>query len=272
MVIQLQGLLDTFRWVDLIDIVLVGFILYYLYKSIKNTRALSLLKGLMVLGLVSLMSRILDLHAVNWIIQQSLTVIIVALPVVFQPELRRALEKLGRSRFFMKSVELADQELHMVVDEVLRASQNMSQDKIGALIVFEREVGLEDYIDTGVAVDAMVSRELIENIFVPNTPLHDGALIIRGNRIKAAGCLLPLTGERNLSTELGTRHRAAIGLSEQTDAVILVVSEETGKISYAYGGHLYRHVAREQMHDVLMSFLGRPNRSISRFWKRGEGR
>ena len=146
-----------------------------------------------------------------------------------------------------------EKELDGAIDEVLSAAKNMSRDNIGALIVFEREVGLGDYIDTGIAIDGVVSRELLENIFVPNTPLHDGAVIIRGHRIMSAGCLLPLTADRNLSTELGTRHRAAIGLSEQTDAVVLVVSEETGKISYSYGGHIYRHLPDDKIKEALNS-------------------
>lgn len=270
MTMQLQALIATFHYMDMVDIILVAVILYYLYKAIKDTRALSLLMGLVLLSLVAALVRLSDLHTVNWLIQQGLSLIMVALPVVFQPELRRALEKLGRGGLFIKSVDLPEKELEALVDEIIRAARNMSKDRIGALIAFEREVGLGDISDTGITVDAIVSRELIENIFVPNTPLHDGAVVICGLRIKAAGCLLPLTGARDLSTELGTRHRAAIGLSEQTDAVVLVVSEETGTISYAYGGHLYRHLQEKQLKEVFMSFLGKPKARISRFWKRGE--
>lgn len=272
MPLQIYGLWETFRFVDIIDIVLVAFILYFIYKSIRDTRAISLLKGLVVLAIVSALSRYFDLHVVNWMIQQSLTIIMVALPVVFQPELRRGLERLGRGGFFMKTVELPEQELNYVIEEVIRTARNLSRDKTGALIVFEREVGLAEIIDTGVPIDGKVTRELLENIFVVNTPLHDGAVVIRGTRIMAAGCLLPLTSKRDLSTELGTRHRAAIGLSEQTDAVILVVSEETGKISYTYGGHIYRHLEERQLQDVLATFLGKPKTGISRFWNRGESK
>lgn len=270
--IQIQGLLETIRFMDTVDIALVACILYYIYKLIKDTRALALLKGLIVLGAISLVSHLLDLHVVNWFLQQSLTIIMVALPVVFQPELRRALEKLGRGSFLRQGAELPQKEVTFIMEEVLGAARNMSRDRIGALIVMEREVGLGDYIDTGIKVDGLVSRELLENIFVPNTPLHDGAVILRGSRVMAAGCLLPLTGDRTLSTELGTRHRAAIGLSEQTDAVILVVSEETGKISYAYGGHIYRHLEEKQLQEVLASFLGKPEHGFSRLWKWGGGK
>ncbi len=267
--LQLQGLWETFRVVDMVDIILVAFILYYIYKLIRDTRALSLLKGLIIMGAVALVSRLLDLHVVNWLLQQSLTVIMFALPVVFQPELRRALEKLGRGTFMGTRTSVPEKELDGAIDEVLSAAKNMSRDNIGALIVFEREVGLGDYIDTGIAIDGVVSRELLENIFVPNTPLHDGAVIIRGHRIMSAGCLLPLTADRNLSTELGTRHRAAIGLSEQTDAVVLVVSEETGKISYSYGGHIYRHLPDDKIKEALSSFLMRNPRGFSRLLKWG---
>lgn len=238
MTLQLQGLLETFRVGDLIDIISVAVLLYYIYKQIKDTRAMSLLKGLIILGLINVVSRFFDLHVVSWILQQGMTVLLVALPVVFQPELRRALERLGRGRLLTKSQDVSALEIDSVVNEVLASAKVMSRDRIGALIVFEREVGLGEVIDTGIEIDGRVSRELLNNIFIPNTPLHDGAVVIRNGRIMAAACLLPLTQQRSLSTELGTRHRAAIGLSEQGDAVILVVSEETGIISYAYGGHI----------------------------------
>ena len=157
----------------------------------------------------------------------------------------------------------------MAIDEVMAAARVMSREHTGALIVFEREVGLNDFIDTGIIVDAVLSRELIKNIFVPSTPLHDGAMIIRNGRIQAAGCLLPLTEDRTLSTELGTRHRAAIGLSEQTDAVVVVVSEETGVISYTYGGHIYRHLPEDQIKEALRTFMERPRQNITSMWKWG---
>ena len=155
----------------------------------------------------------------------------------------------------------------MAINEVMAAERVMSREHTGALIVFEREVGLNDFVDTGILMDAVLSRELIKNIFVPSTPLHDGALIIRDGRIRAAGCLLPLTEDRTLSTELGTRHRAAIGLSEQTDAVVVVVSEETGTISYTYGGHIYRHLPEDQIKEALRTFMERPRQTITSMWK-----
>ena len=239
---HIDALIHTFRLLDIADILIVAVGIYYLYKLLKDTRAVSLLKGLVILAILNLLSHLLNLYVINWILQQSMTVLLFALPVVFQPELRRALEQLGRGRIFSKA-------------------QNVNEE--------EREVGLNDFVDTGILIDAVLSRELIKNIFVPSTPLHDGALIIRDGRIRAAGCLLPLTEDRTLSTELGTRHRAAIGLSEQTDAVVVVVSEETGTISYTYGGHIYRHLPEDQIKEALRTFMERPRQTITGMWKWG---
>ena len=243
MMAQLQGLIETFRFGDLVDILSVAVLLYYLYKQIRDTRAMALLKGLIVLGLINVASRFFDLHVISWLLQQGMTVLLVALPVVFQPELRRALERLGRGRLFSKSQDVSEVEIDSLVNEVMASAKVMSRDRIGALIVFEREVGLGEIIDTGIEIDGKVSRELLNNIFIPNTPLHDGAVVIRGNRIMAAGCLLPLTQDRSLSTELGTRHRAAIGLSEQADAVVLVVSEETGNFTGFFTHYQYYRIS-----------------------------
>ncbi|EGS35725.1 TIGR00159 family protein [Megasphaera sp. UPII 135-E] len=255
MYFPLQGLISSFRLLDIIDILLVAFVLYKLYYLIYNTRAVALIKGLLVLGIVTVVSKVLDLHVINWLLQQGMTVILVALPVVFQPELRRALEQIGRGHLFRSGQVINAEELEHLVDEVVAVTESLSKTRTGALLVFEREVGLNDYIDTGIFIQGIVSRELLGNIFIPNTPLHDGAVIIRENEIMAAGCLLPLTSDRSLSTELGTRHRAAIGISEITDAVVVVVSEETGAISYTYGGHIYRHLEAKSLHKVLLNFL-----------------
>ena len=179
----------------------------------------------------------------------------VALPVVFQPELRRALEQIGRGRLFRKRIELDEAELKDMIETVANATVIMGQRKIGALIVFERAVGLEERIETGVAIDGLVTDSLLLNIFEKDTPLHDGAVIIRGNRIVAASCLLPLTEARGLSQELGTRHRAAIGISEQSDALVVVVSEETGTVSVTRNGEIYRYLRREDVVDMLQSAL-----------------
>lgn len=266
---QFSSLIETFRFLDFIDIMTVAVAIYFVYKQLKDTRAVSLLKGLLVLAFINVVSHTLNLYVINWILQQGMTVLLFALPVVFQPELRRALEQLGRGRIFNRAQNVSEAEMDSVINEVMAAARVMSREHTGALMVFEREVGLGDYIDTGILVDAKLSRELIKNIFVPSTPLHDGAMIIRNGRIMAAGCLLPLTEDRTLSTELGTRHRAAIGLSEQADCVVVVVSEETGKISYTYGGHIYRHLPEDQIKEALRTFMERPRQTITSMWKWG---
>lgn len=266
---QFSSLIETFRFLDFIDIMTVAVAIYFVYKQLKDTRAVSLLKGLLVLAFINVVSYTLNLYVINWILQQGMTVLLFALPVVFQPELRRALEQLGRGRIFNRAQNVSEAEMDSAINEVMAAARVMSREHTGALMVFEREVGLGDYIDTGILVDAKLSRELIKNIFVPSTPLHDGAMIIRNGRIMAAGCLLPLTEDRTLSTELGTRHRAAIGLSEQADCVVVVVSEETGKISYTYGGHIYRHLPEDQIKEALRTFMERPRQTITSMWKWG---
>ena len=266
---QFSSLIETFRFLDFIDIMTVAVAIYFVYKQLKDTRAVSLLKGLLVLAFINVVSHTLNLYVINWLLQQGMTVLLFALPVVFQPELRRALEQLGRGRIFNRAQNVSEAEMDSAINEVMAAARVMSREHTGALMVFEREVGLGDYIDTGILVDAKLSRELIKNIFVPGTPLHDGAMIIRNGRIMAAGCLLPLTEDRTLSTELGTRHRAAIGLSEQADCVVVVVSEETGKISYTYGGHIYRHLPEDQIKEALRTFMERPRQTITSMWKWG---
>lgn len=208
-----------------------------------------------VLGALTLVAGWLQLHAVSWILEKLMTMLIVALPVVFQPELRRALEQIGRGKFYITNSIMSDTDRAAVIDSVTEAAEVMSKNRIGALIVFERSTGLDDYIDTGIRIEGIVSKELLGNIFIVNTPLHDGAVIIRDNRVMAAGCLLPLTRDRSLSSELGTRHRAAIGISEMADCVVVVVSEETGTISYTYGGHIYRHIDGETLRNRLRSFM-----------------
>jgi len=249
--LQINGILKTIGILDIVDTALVAYFLYRIYIMLKNTRAAALVKGLLVLVFLMLVSKWLELHVINWILEKSMTVVMIALPVVFQPELRRALEQIGRGRLFRKMVELDEQQLDEVISSVTEAAVVMSQRKVGALIVFEREVGLEERTETGVQIDGLVSDSLLLNIFEKDTPLHDGAVIIRGQRIVAASCLLPLTDARNLSQELGTRHRAALGLSEQSDALILVVSEETGTISIARNGELYRYLQADDVRDLL---------------------
>ena len=250
---QFQTLVRTIGILDVIDTGLVAFFLYRIYVMLKNTRAAALVKGLMVLASLVIVSKWLNLHVINWILEKAITMMMVALPVVFQPELRRALEQIGRGRLFRKRIELDETELNDMIEEVANAVVIMGQRKVGALIVFERSVGLEERIETGVKIDGLVTDSLLLNIFEKDTPLHDGAVIIRGNRIIAASCLLPLTDNRGLSQELGTRHRAAIGISEQSDALVVAVSEETGTVSVARNGEIYRYLRREDVVDMLQS-------------------
>ena len=255
MLLQIQGIVKTIGILDVIDTALVAYFLYRIYLMLKHTRAAALIKGLIVLVFLMVLSRWLNLHVINWILEKLMTVVMIALPVVFQPELRRALEQIGRGRLFHKTTELDEQELEEVIGAVTSAEVVMSQRKVGALIVFERETGLEERIETGVQIDGLVSDSLLLNIFEKDTPLHDGAVIIRGKRIVAASCLLPLTDARNLSQELGTRHRAALGISEQSDAIVLVVSEETGTISVAKNGELFRYLQADDVKELLRAAI-----------------
>jgi diadenylate cyclase len=258
LVIQLQSILHSIGILDIIDILVVAFFLNKVYQMLENTRAASLVKGLFVLLLATLVSKWLNLYVINWILEKCMTVLMIALPIVFQPELRRALEQIGRGKLFRKSTVLNELQVENMLEAVATAADDLSRHRIGALIVFERETGLTDFIETGIQIDALITAELFENIFIPNTPLHDGAVIIRGDRIQAAGCILPLTEARNLSQELGTRHRAAIGMSEQSDALVLVVSEETGTISLARGGSLQRYLTHQDVISLLEPIMSQP--------------
>ena len=253
--IQYHGLLSTVGFRDVVDILLVAVILYKSYEMLKDTRAITLAKGLFVMMGVVLGAYILELHAIYWLLSKSIYLLFMALPIVFQPELRRALERIGQGKFLGSAVYLNAEEADTLVNEIDKVVFNMSAKKIGALIVLEREIGINEIIDTGIRVDGLVTAPFMMNVFIPNTPLHDGAAVIRGNRMIAAGCLLPLTENRSLSTELGTRHRAALGLSEQCDAVVVIVSEETGIVSIAENGHITRRLNSEQLKKRLRPLL-----------------
>lgn len=255
---QLHGILVTIGILDIVDIIIVAVILYRIYEMLEDTRAITLVKGLLILLSMTVLCSWLNLHVMTWLLQKTLTLLFVALPIVFQPELRRALGHLGEGHFLGRSVFLDDDEARSIVGELAKAAKNLSATKTGALIVIERKMKLNDVSATGIGIDALVTSEFIQNVFVPNTPLHDGAAIIRGKRLIAAGCLLPLTDNRGLSTELGTRHRAAIGLSEQCDALVLVVSEETGTISIAEDGHIMRHLNTDTLKELLMPAFAVP--------------
>ena len=253
--IQYHGLLSTVGFRDVVDILLVAVILYKSSEMLKDTRAITLAKGMFVMMGVALGAYILELHAIYWLLSKSIYLLFMALPIVFQPELRRALERIGQGKFLGSAVYLNAEEADTLVNEIDKVVFNMSAKKIGALIVLEREIGINEIIDTGIRVDGLVTAPFMMNVFIPNTPLHDGAAVIRGNRMIAAGCLLPLTENRSLSTELGTRHRAALGLSEQCDAVVVIVSEETGIVSIAENGHITRRLNSEQLKKRLRPLL-----------------
>ena len=237
---KVRDLVSTMGSLDVFDILVVATILYKFYQVIQDTRAITLVKGLMVIVTLTIICGWLNLHVISWILQQASNWLLIALPILFQPELRRVLEQLGQGQFLSHRVSMDSKVADSVVEEIVKTAKKLSQTKTGALMVIERDMKLNDISFTGIHIDGIISSEFLLNVFIVNTPLHDGAAIIRGNRLISAACVLPLTENNKLSTELGTRHRAAIGLSEQCDALIVVVSEETGTISVAEGGHLMR--------------------------------
>lgn len=253
---MLKQELDMFNIVSVIDILIVAFVLYKAMMIIKGTRAVQLIKGLVILILASLASNYAGLRTVGWILSQLQTALVVALPIVFQPELRRALEQIGRGKFFARPMALLNQEaLEVLLNEVVKAIKILSKNNTGALIIIEKETGINDFIETGIKIDGIVSAEFLVNIFIPKSPLHDGAVVIRGDRVIAASCFLPLSENPNLSKELGTRHRAALGLTEQSDSIALIVSEETGVISVAEEGRLTRYLDEITLREILAKRL-----------------
>ena len=251
----LWNLLRHITFINVFDILIVSYIFYNLFMLIKETRAETLLKGLIFIVIVMKVSEWAGLITLYWILNKTITVGLIALIIIFQPELRRALEHLGRSRFFSKPSANIDAEMEFITSHIVEATINLAGTKTGALIVIEQDTGLNDYIETGVKVDANLSSQLLENIFVVNTPLHDGAVIIRNNRIISAACFLPLTDNQNLNKKLGTRHRAALGVSENSDAIVVIVSEETGNISLAINGKLTRNYNSERLKDILFRIM-----------------
>ena len=242
-------------WV-IIDILVVSYIFYKIYMLIKETRAEQLLKGIILIIFLIPVSSFLHLTMLNWILSNTITIGLLSFIIIFQPEIRRALEHIGRSAFNEKHIIMEDdKKLQQVIEEIVTAVENLSNSRTGALIVLEQKTGLGDIISTGTTLDAVVSSALLENIFVVNTPLHDGATIIRNDRIVASGCFLPLTTHSGINKKLGTRHRAAIGVSENSDALTIVVSEETGVISLAVNGRLTRNYNRDRLKDILIRII-----------------
>lgn len=254
---------------QVIDIVIMAFVLYKFLMLIKGTRAVQLIKGIFVLLIASNISDWLNLFTIKWILDKTWNTIFVALAVIFQPELRRALEQLGRGQFFTRtSHDMGAGDVLRLVDEITRCVMQSAKNRIGTLIILERETGINDYIETGIKIDGVVTAEFLTNIFVPQTPLHDGATIIRDNRVVAAGCFLPLSDNPYLDSSLGTRHRAALGITEISDAVAVIVSEETGTISVAFEGKLLRYLDENNLRDKLQELLIQKPYPSSYFWQR----
>lgn len=255
---------------DIIDILIVTYIVYHMILLVRGTRAVQLLKGIFVLVVIWALSTWFDLYTLKWLMNQIFTYGVFAIFIIFQPELRRGLEQLGRGKLFGRMSDI-DEETNKLISETIKSVNYLSRRKIGALIVFERKTGLNEYVESGIRMQSMISSELLINIFIPNTPLHDGAVIVQNGQIAAAGCYLPLSENPFISKELGTRHRAAIGISEVGDAISIVVSEETGQVSLALNGQVVRDIKEESLISKLYEEL-RPAASITEkrsfFWKR----
>ena len=236
------------RWQDLVDVILMSIIIYRLLLIIKGTKAAHMLIGLGLLLMASLLSRYFELYTIDWMIQSFWAQIVIAIIILFQPEIRRALAQMGEANIFRN---LTSAEELKSLDEIVRATVALANKKIGALIAIERDTSLKDFVEMGTPLDAKVTKEILMSIFHPTSPIHDGAVVIKGNRIVAAGCFLPITMGPEISKSLGTRHRAGLGLSEETDAVIVVVSEETGVVSMAIHGKLDTYLDMGTLRDIL---------------------
>ncbi|QHA90161.1 TIGR00159 family protein [Bacillus sp. N1-1] len=245
---------------EIIDILLVTYVIYKIIMLIRGTKAVQLLKGITVIIAAWFLSSFFELNTLHWILERVVLYGLLAIIIIFQPELRRALEQLGRGRLFARSA-VEEEETNKMVEAIIKSSSYMAKRRIGALLSIERETGLNDYVETGIPMNAKLTSELLINIFIPNTPLHDGAVILKKDEILAAACYLPLSESPFISKELGTRHRAALGISEVTDSLTLVVSEETGSISLTKNGELHRNLSEEALRDLLNAEL---NPSVSK--------
>ncbi|RHF95846.1 diadenylate cyclase CdaA [Roseburia rectibacter] len=260
---------------DIVEILIITFLFYYMLVWIKNTRAWVLLKGIMVILLFVLVAAVFQMNTIIWIAKNTLSVAITAIVIIFQPEIRKALENLGQKNFLTSffAFDFSKGEIAKFTDktinELVKACYEMGKVKTGALIVIEDEIVLSEYERTGIAVDGILTSQLLINIFEKNTPLHDGAVIVRGDRVVSATCYLPLTDSLSISKDLGTRHRAAVGISEVSDSLTIVVSEETGKVSIAMGGELYRNVDAEFLKNKL-AYIQRREKKVSKIesWRR----
>ncbi len=248
-----NNLISSFRWQDFIDIAVVSLVIYRVLLLLIGTRALQLVKGLLLIAFLAGVARVLNLEVFSWLLARLTSVLLIAIPIVFQPELRKILEALGRGNLWRRSRSIKRVEL--VSDEVYKALLYLRSHKIGTLLVLQRETGLKDFWRTAVTLNAELTQELIIALFWPNNPLHDGAVIIDTEKVIAAGCYLPLTEDADLSRWLGTRHRAAIGVTEVSDCISLVVSEERGEISMAVGGRLSQDLKEDQVKKLLIRYF-----------------
>ena len=268
--LSLQGV--SVRWEDIVEILIISFLVYQIMTWIKNTKAWFLMKGIGIILIFILLAIIFEMNTILWIVENVLSIAVIAVVVVLQPELRRALEELGRKKFFaslmpfdkVQSERFSDK----TVNDLVKASFEMGKVKTGALMVIEQNVKLTEYERTGIEVDGLISSQLLINIFEHNTPLHDGAVIIRGNRVVSATCYLPLSDNMEISKELGTRHRAGVGISEVTDALTIIVSEETGHVSVTYEGKLYRNLDANALREKLQLIQNKEvDEKKHRLWK-----
>jgi diadenylate cyclase len=259
------------RWIDVVDIMIVAVLFYYVLLWLKGTRAIPLIRGLVLILLIYLAGRVLGLYTINWLFDKFVAVVAVMLVILFQPELRRTLERFGRGRLLGTLGFAPTPHGSFYVRNIVRAVETLSEGKVGALIVLERVTGLTEYLESGIRLDSMLSAELLVSIFNPKSPLHDGAIILQGERILAASCLLPLSESRLLDKRLGTRHRAAVGITELSDALVIVVSEKAGIISLAENGYLSRYLTKDQLEEKLFSLYKvekvKTDASPMKFWK-----
>ena len=250
------GQLTSMHWSDFLDIIVVAFLIYKVTPLLRSAGALRILKAIVMLLVISAITDVLDMYTMHFLVNQVLSAGLLAIVVLFQPEIRRVLDHLGNVQFTkFLGIEHQTQEMDTVISQTVMACETMSRGRVGALIVFARDNPMDEYFKTGTMIEGIVSEQLIRNIFFTNASLHDGAMIIRDGRIAAAGCVLPLSESNRLSADLGTRHRAGVGLSEASDAVVIIVSEETGTISVAVGGMLKRHLAPQTLERLLRSEL-----------------
>ena len=255
-----------FLWHDFLDIAIVSFIIYRLLLLLVGTRAMQLVKGLIIIAFLTVGSRIMDMRTLSWFMGEALGVLLIAIPIVFQPELRKMLEELGRGNIWRRG--RSQMRAEFLSQEILRALVSMKTQNVGALVVLQRNTGLKDFWRTAVVLNSEITQEILSTIFYPGTPLHDGAVIIDRDVLVAAACYLPLTDNTDIARWMGTRHRAALGVTEVSDAMALVVSEERGEIALTINGHLSRNLKDAQVHKLLLHYFGAEEPMKTTFWKR----